>query len=169
MKIELVKPTDALFNPPKAKEMFDVQIRKAVNDITSAAKASIQMEAPVGGTSQLRNTIRSIIGNNVGRVVTGVNYAIWVEKGRRPGKQPPLAPLMRWLKSAPKGRAMLASMRQGRRRITLRSAAFLIARAIGRRGTKENPFFTRGVDKVKPIVNRVSRSLMNSIKKGLMS
>lgn len=53
------------------------------------------------------------------------DYWLWVEKGRGPGKQPPLEKIEGWVEST--GIAT---------NISVRSLAFLIARKIGREGTE---------------------------------
>lgn len=60
-----------------------------------------------------------------GKVTNACGYAVYVEYGRGPGKPPPLEPIMLWAKR----KGLAAEERE------LRSVAFLIARAIGRRGT----------------------------------
>ena len=61
-----------------------------------------------------------VVGNHA-------DHALYVEKGRRPGKRPPMSAIQRWM--AAKG-------------IPSR-AAFPIARAIGKRGIKGRPCFLK--------------------------
>lgn len=58
-------------------------------------------------------------------------YWYWVEKGRGPGKQPPLDNIIAWVEQT--GLAAIEDVDGGN--ISVRSLAFLIARKIGREGT----------------------------------
>lgn len=93
-------------------------------------EAAIIQNWPVGATGLSRQAW----GTNVQRGVTAVkgtvtnplDYALFVDKGRAPGKPPPIAPIELWVRRvlgipAPESR----------------SVAFLVARAIGKRGTKK--------------------------------
>ena len=59
--------------------------------------------------------------NLVGRVGPSVQYGLYVERGRRPGRRPPVAALRGWAR------------RHG-------VNPYAVARAIGRRGTRARPF-----------------------------
>jgi hypothetical protein len=67
-----------------------------------------------------------------------VNYARYVEEGRRPGRMPPPAALEGW----------------ARRKTGSISAAFLIARAIGRRGTRPQPYLKPALDRNRQAIGR---------------
>lgn len=82
-------------------------------------------------------------------------YASFVEYGRRAGKMPPVQYIKQWLrkkhttgrgKSAFKSAAIHEETTPER---YLNSLAFLIARAIGKKGTKPHPFFAPAVEKNK--------------------
>lgn len=81
-------------------------------------------------------------------VYNAAPHAVFVERGRRPGRPPPIGAIARWLivkrlvklpkaKSAltPSGQARAAKRRRSRL-AAARSMAYVIARAIGRRGIK---------------------------------
>lgn len=76
-------------------------------------------------TGRLQGSITHTItgggANLTGKVGPSVRYGYWVEYGRRPGKQPPLGAISGWAR------------RHG-------ANPFQIARAIGRRGTRKQPF-----------------------------
>jgi len=57
-------------------------------------------------------------------------YGEFVDKGRKPGKQPPLSNIQQWLQV----------------RGIPQSAAFPIARKIGKQGIKPTPFFQTSID-----------------------
>lgn len=60
------------------------------------------------------------------------DYWKWVEKGRGPGKQPPLTKIEDWIERT----GLAVSTDADGRSISVRSLAFLIARKIGREGTE---------------------------------
>jgi hypothetical protein len=84
-------------------------------------------------------------------------YAAAVEYGRRAGKRPPMQPIDDWLKK--KGLIAGRSDKAARQR---RSAAFLIARKIGRVGTKPQPYFFPAVAKFQP---KMASAVADSVKK----
>jgi hypothetical protein len=87
-------------------------------------------------------------------------YAYFVEYGRRSGRMPPVADIIGWLKKKTSTRKGIknafesAAAHEGMSADRyLRSLAFLIARAIGKKGTRPHPFFAPAVEKNKKQVN----------------
>ncbi len=74
----------------------------------------------------------------VGKAGTNLDYARFVEEGRSPGKQPPTSAIAGW--------AARHGIEPG--------AAFLIARAIGRRGTKPRPYLKPAFAKNRALISR---------------
>lgn len=72
-------------------------------------------------------------------------HAPFVEYGRRPGKQPPVEAIIRWIAIKP--------IDTGGR--SIRDVAFMIARAIGRRGLKPRPVFRRAVETMTPRIETI--------------
>jgi hypothetical protein len=66
------------------------------------------------------------------------DYWKWVDKGRKPGKNPPVKPLIRWAKS-----------KLGLSGEDAKQAAFAISRFIGKNGTKGTNIFTNNINKFK--------------------
>lgn len=66
------------------------------------------------------------------------DYWKWVDKGRRPGKQPPVKPLIRWARTK-----LGLSGKEAER------AAYAISRFIGKNGTKGTNIFTNNINKFK--------------------
>lgn len=69
--------------------------------------------------------------------VTGVigaasDHALYTHEGRRPGKQPPIQALVPWVRK-----------KLGVEPSLVRSVSFLVARKIGRKGTRGTPFLER--------------------------
>lgn len=71
-------------------------------------------------------------------------YAPAVEYGRRPGKRPPVGPIELWV-----NRRLGIGGKEGRQ------VAYLIARAIGRRGTKGARMAEKGFNQTEPIIIRL--------------
>lgn len=111
---------------------------------------------PVGATSALQSgTSTNVYGvgaNVYGEVTNPVRYGLPVEYGRKPGKRPPRDAIELWV-----------VRKLGLRGAEARSAAFLIARAIGRRGTKGAFMFQKGFDQGKPIVLRLYDDLPDRV------
>lgn len=84
-------------------------------------------------TGRLQNSITHHITGNassslVGKVGPSVAYGLYVERGRRPGRPPPVSALAGWAR------------RHG-------ISPYLVARAIGRRGVKAAPFLLPAYEK----------------------
>jgi hypothetical protein len=89
-------------------------------------------------TSRLVRDIRAVpVGDSV--EVFMPNYAIYVEKGRKPGvKAPPVSVIVSWIKRKK------IPLRGGR----INAVAYAIARSIGRWGIKAKPFIERSADEL---------------------
>jgi hypothetical protein len=85
-------------------------------------------------SGRLQNSITHRIsgggGNLTGEVGPSVKYGIYVERGRRPGRPPPVAAVAGWAR------------RHG-------INPFLVARAIGRKGVRAAPFLLPAYEKNK--------------------
>ncbi len=94
------------------------------------------------------------VGNMLrGAVVNPLNYAWPVETGRAAGKMPPVDAIKLWVI-----RKGIASGREADR------AAFLIARAIGAKGTKPGAqMFADGFDSSLPTIVRIFNNVPNNI------
>lgn len=88
------------------------------------------------------NTIRSeLVGKPApreGRVFTHSTVAIEVHEGRKPGRPPPVKAIKRWA-----GRHNITSSTKGGDQT---KAAFRIARAIGRKGSKGVPYMEKAAE-----------------------
>ncbi len=128
---------------------------RAVGDIVEMIHARAAAGTPRGATGALRGSIVSEVRGSAldslrGTVATPLAYALPVEEGRGPGRRPPSGPgssLYGWVE-----RVLGVSGGEAR------SAAFLIARAIGRRGTAGRHMFRDALEKsMGPIARRVER------------
>ncbi|MDP9381234.1 MAG: HK97 gp10 family phage protein, partial [Chloroflexota bacterium] len=83
----------------------------------------------------------------VGVVGTKLNYARAVEFGRRPGKRPPTARLRGW----------------ARRRTGSADNAYPVARAIGRRGTRPQPFLEPALEARRAEIQRMFERELSAV------
>lgn len=120
-------------------------------------------------------------------------YAMAVEFGRKPGKRPPIAALELWVQrkirpkvsrkgdtgrarralgrvnggylARDKGLVRAAGKALGDRRLRneIRSIAFLIARKIGREGTRPQPFVMPAFDRISPYLLPIYREKFNAL------
>jgi hypothetical protein len=129
----------ALEDPRLLREMRD-----SVNRIGAVAERAIKLNAPVD-TGRLRNSVGMIsrLSGLQATVATNVKYARPVNDGSVP-HFPPVAALNPWAR------------RHG-------IPAFLVARAISRRGTKATKFFTNGVEKAQQFAGVEIRDLGRAI------
>ncbi len=97
-------------------------------------------------------------------VITLADYWKYVENGRRAGsKMPPIGAIEEWIRVKP----VIPEVRNGRTP-SVRSLAFLIARAISRRGIPANKPFQRAFDALlSELREEVQRAAVEDIKRGL--
>tara|TARA_B110000285_G_scaffold132446_1_gene148655 strand:- start:751 stop:1311 length:561 start_codon:yes stop_codon:yes gene_type:complete len=81
-------------------------------------------------------------GVSFGAGGAGSKYVEYVEDGRRPGKQPPMSDILKWVRIKPlkprdlkTGKFLTANLK------TLKQIAYLIARKIGKYGTPATNFY----------------------------
>ena len=136
-------------------EKFEERVRSEINRRFKAIGMEVLREAKINlrknDTNTFHNLERSgIVADINGGVKVGfyAHYAAIVEHGRRAGRRPPMLPILDWVHK----RGLIEGRRKASRE---RSAAFLIARAIGRRGTRPQPYFYPAVDKYKPKLKSV--------------
>jgi hypothetical protein len=140
--IEVKIPDTPLFRG-QGKPIVDEEIGAATEYGVNLALGAIIPNTPVGVTGNLRGGVQSEVvrGSGVdvlGRVFDPVAYALPVDRGAQP-HFPPSSALELWV----------------RRKLDVpdklvRSVAFLVARAISRRGTAARKFFADSWAHVKP-------------------
>lgn len=98
-----------------------------------------------------------------GEVFTPLVYGIVVERGRRAGaKAPPIAPIIFWVRR--KKIVFTRVLKSGKTvPLSIESTAFLIARAIGRRGIKGKFMFEKGFEAALPHVLRTWEKVPENI------
>lgn len=110
-------------------------LKQALKVITDDIRANIRGEDSFSSGALYRSIKDELFderGTLRGRVFSTAAHAVWVERGRRPGKQPPKEAILDWMRA----RGMEADP----------AVAFLIARKIGREGIKARPFFQNAID-----------------------
>lgn len=148
---------------PSPQEKTDVNrlAREAMAGITGMLRREVMTRTPVGAIGNLRGSIFTEIrgeGRGALRGVVGsrVPYAGYVEFGRRPGgAMPPWregSPLYRWV-------VRNLESRDG----DFESAAFLVARAIARRGIPGRRMFARAFEENQSRIDKRIRELMDEI------
>lgn len=117
-----------------AKAIIDAEIESTAQRIVLGIEADAR-RAVAQDTRDLMRSIASEVtpigGGIEGIVRVGAPYGRFVEEGRRPGKMPPVEELRGW----------------ARRHGIPEQGVYALARAIGKRGTKAQPFFWPAVDK----------------------
>lgn len=130
--------------PDRGKD-FEARLRvagsRAMRNAVLFLEGEVAKRTPVGVSGQLRQGIRGVVRNPtlgvVGATGPGAFYADIREFGRRPGKMPPPAALENWIRLTARGRVFLNAIAAKYNlppQRALKAAAFLKARAIGRRG-----------------------------------
>lgn len=118
------------------------EVSKGMKQSALAVQRESAMLAPVD-TGRLRASITTEIDGAVipqwAKIGPSVKYGRYVEFGRKPGRMPPSAALIPWLK------------RHG----IPASAAFVVARAIAKRGIKPKPFMQDGLKAAGRSIDRI--------------
>jgi len=121
---------------------------RAVTGVIAAAEQLIAGNTPTGATGNLRGSITSEIRGTpldlAGEIFTPLLYGEPVEYGRKPGRPPPSDAIRVWV-----------VRKLGLEGKEADSAAYLIARAIGRRGTQGAHMFQNGIEATQPIADRL--------------
>lgn len=133
-------------------EQMDVRLRAYPRQMEAETRQALQTSLLILEADQRRNVAqdtRRLMGSitheiqGSGAVLTGrvgptVGYGIVVERGRRPGKYPPIAAIQGWAR------------RHG-------IPPFLVARKIARRGTRPQPFVQPSLERNRQRINEIFR------------
>lgn len=115
--------------------------REIVRGLRKAGRFGVTQAVRTGLTTRPRPHARGtylrswkMLPVKAGAVISNTSeHAEFVERGRRPGKRPPLKPIIEWIESKGGPQAIAPGYaRMGR--AGLRALAYVIARNIGRRG-----------------------------------
>jgi len=133
-----------------APEIVNAEIVAALEETGSLFERIGTDEAPegaLGGSGGLRgSTYHELRGTPARALLCGwaAPHAEYVDRGRRPGQRPPIAPLELWARKV-----------LGVADDQARSVAFRLQRAIGRRGTRGNPFVLRTLYRLEPMARKI--------------
>lgn len=118
-------------------------VLQAFQDITIEIQSRAKITAPMGVTGQLRLRIAQHAadegGKIIGEVGSGMVYAPVVEEGRQTGWLPPPENLRTW----------------ARKKLGDDRLAFVVARAIQRRGFRAQPYLRPAMEAVLPRVESI--------------
>jgi hypothetical protein len=168
MRYEWKVPDIPLFNPELASKEIKNDIAASLDKMTSVLQANIKLQTPRGVSRNLWNNINTYQSELMGRVSADTDYAVVLNEGRRPGaRRPPASALVRWIIKSSAGVAWFAKIRAANPRITVRQAAYILARSIGRKGFK-NDFFDRGVDQSSAYITKEANDLLSRIKASMV-
>ncbi len=147
-------------------EIIADEMNIAMGTSLDLAKEQIVVQTPVN-VGLLRGSVdKQIFGappNFRGEVFTPLLYGIVVERGRAAGATaPPIAPIMLWVRR--KQIVFTRVLKSGKTvPLSIESTAFLIARAIGRRGIKGKFMFEKGFEAALPHILRIWDKLPENI------
>ena len=149
--------------------IIEDELTIAMGRVVLATEAEMKAESPVA-SGALRQSIgsevkpiaggvRGAAGPGVQRGLAGTmkTYAQYVIGGRRPGKMPPILPIMDWVKV--KTRYSDIFQIDVNDEAQVRRVAYAVARGIARRGVAPNDFMQRAVDTIRPAAEREFRAV----------
>lgn len=139
----------------KAGPAWIKMLKEAMVRSTSRIKSDIRENLTANGTSNTGNLRNSVLvyraEHDEGIVGVGERYGGAVEKGRRPGRMPPVEPIERW----------------ARTKLGKSGLGFVIARKIKNEGTKAQPFvepaFTGNIGFVQSEFDKASNELVKML------
>jgi hypothetical protein len=155
MRIETTITGDKELNDIIAKlERLSIDgVKRAMQYSVIAVEAMAKQLSPVN-TGRLATSITSVVEgsteNITGRIGTNVVYAPYMELGTKP-HFPPIAAIQDWVKKKGIAAKLTPSGKRGGSKATResqdRSMAFVIARSISKKGTRERPYLVPALEK----------------------
>jgi hypothetical protein len=143
---------------PQYEHIIFEEMEAAMYSSLAIFQEQVQGRTPVGVSGDLRKNIlpitRGLPPNFIGEVQSGMFYGEYVERGRRPGRQPPVEAIELWVQ-----RKLGVSPDESR------NVAYLIARAIGRRGTSGAAMFDKGFEAGKEPVEKLWSNVVDKASK----
>lgn len=153
MEVEGIDEIIAMFE--RGGEIVEQETAKTMQLSLDTFKQAVQLEWPVNFGIGRASTTTEIEGTRVdltGFVKTPLIYGRPVEDGRKPGTMPPVEAIEIWV-----------IRKLGIAPPESRGVAFVIARAIGRRGTQGAHMFQKGFDNALPLVEAQWDQLLDNI------
>lgn len=158
----MYEPTLVALNLPEVLRELELIDDAVMDELTLTMRRSVDVleQAVVQRTPVASGATRQGWGTDVqrgvsavkGRVANPVEHAIFAEKGRAPGKMPPIDPIEIWVR-----RVLGVGADQSRQ------VAFLVARAIGQRGTKGAHMAEKGLAAVRPLIVADFKAVPNRV------
>jgi len=174
LKVDVIGVETVGANLRKFSEDVQRMVQEQMEASASKVVADAQNILESNGSSVngfLKSSGRVVAGKGYARVIFGKSikkygkpYAYWVEFGRKPGRKPPIAPILDWVKK--KGLAGTYSIKTKKRSGNKaardsqdKSVAYAIRNSIGAKGTRPHPFlrpaFERERVKFKEAMKRI--------------
>lgn len=129
----------------------EIKLRIISNDLIDDIVEGLNQKDKNASMS-LAKSLKTVYVNRTGTVSAqfrAKDYWKYVDKGRRPGKKPPITPLVKW-----------AKVKLGLSGDEAVSAAFGIAENIKKRGVKPTDIFSNAIAKFKVKVNTLFKNEM---------
>jgi hypothetical protein len=164
--VEITIPDVPLFTPERAKAALTEQARLFFTLALQELSGFISEEAPVGVSGHLAQSFASdISGSSIddltGRLFSDLPYAIVIDQGRTPGaRMPPVEALMTWVERVLQVPGDEKEVRQ---------VAFLVARAIGRKGIAARHFVDKGIERATPRLDGIFAAMAAAMSAALVS
>ncbi|MGH7459834.1 MAG: hypothetical protein ACREMA_02250 [Longimicrobiales bacterium] len=141
---------------PDAKEVITSALDAAMHEAVLLLERRVKLNTPIGVTESARGSIGSEVRRGVaagrgvpvvrGFVGSPLAHVLVLDRGRRPGAPPPPSDALElWVRR----RMGVTDIAEAQR------VAFLVARAIGRRGTKALHIFDRAVRESQSTLDRI--------------
>lgn len=154
-----VQAHGGLFEDPTILERFDQEVSSTLAELGAYGQRLVVFNSPRGVSAgaggfagSISNELRGTPARRQAVVSSSVFYAPIVEKGRRPGRRPPLEPIRLWV-----------VRKLGVNQKNAREVAFLVARKIGRRGWEGKHPFERAAKQLLPVARQRFESLQARI------
>ena len=169
-----VERTGSLFSETARDAIMNEEVRAHLTWASKQLEASVAKLTPVN-TGATRGSVFSQVrgvaqGHGEAIVSMPVEHAEALEMGSKP-HWPPMAPIELWVaqKFRDKGGSIRATVKQSGRskQSGIRSMAFLVARAISRRGTRAYRMFAKSVASLSPAIEARWKDTVDRIAKRL--
>ena len=144
------------FDDSVVKDVLDNFSTKLVNDLKTSL--SRKGKKASGNLYDSINVEVKLLGNDYNLVVKMADYWNYVDKGRKPGKQPPISSIVKWIRNKPSFGGL------GNKKPE--SVAFGIAKKIGKFGIKPTNFYTKVINDGRLI--KLEEDIAEAIKNNLI-
>lgn len=153
--------------PDKVKDEFSAALNKlAVR--TQAMAVETARNKKIHSTGNLIQQIKwKKIGQLAYAVISGADYSLFVEEGRKPGKWPPYKPIFEWVQRHYQRFSGFKTKKSKAAQADIKNIAFLIQRKIGRKGIKPRPYMEYTWQKMQKAADEYFEQALNNVVKSL--